>query len=304
MGSRRCRHRAVERAEKRVRSDAAKASRGGVIVWRHDRVVAALEETVLQGVVTNQGFLLELLRSDAFERGETFTHTVEDILPGAGVAPHAVPPLELVTAAALLLRNGRGAGRLPGPAAGSSPWQTLGRWRLGERWTRPLRATAKIRQRSIGARSRARPGTGPHTTAASRNAGVIELEMDGAPVRCAYSFTATGVWVSSRGRTAYFERETSRAGGARARTVVERAGVAADEVRAPMTGTIVELRVTPGTIVARDDRRGGMEAIKMESAAGPREGQNRGDARSLRRSSGARRSPDQAASRKPSLSRA
>ncbi len=57
-----------------------------LIAWGPDRetarrrLVRALEETVVLGVVTNRDFLLELLESPAFRDGETYTHTVEELL--------------------------------------------------------------------------------------------------------------------------------------------------------------------------------------------------------------------------------
>jgi len=54
-----------------------------LIAWGPDRetarrrLVRALEETIVLGVVTNRDFLLELLESPAFRDGETYTHTVE-----------------------------------------------------------------------------------------------------------------------------------------------------------------------------------------------------------------------------------
>ncbi|MFN2431981.1 MAG: acetyl/propionyl/methylcrotonyl-CoA carboxylase subunit alpha [Gemmatimonadota bacterium] len=126
-----------------------------LVAWAPDReharrrLVRALEETALLGLVTNQGFLLELLESDPFRSGRTFTHTVEGSADQPGMAAHAgasAMPVELALAGgALALRMGASAPS--GPATGdagagfevdgasvrreSSPWRTLGSWRLG-----------------------------------------------------------------------------------------------------------------------------------------------------------------------------
>jgi acetyl/propionyl-CoA carboxylase alpha subunit len=137
-----------------------------VVAWAPDReharrrLVRALEETVLLGLRTNQGHLLDLLESDGFRAGRTFTHSVESAprelgLPEADGAPPVAEPA--LVAAALARGTGSAArGRAPRghpapglsapfpPAAGggatsapaspeASPWRTLGRWRLRER---------------------------------------------------------------------------------------------------------------------------------------------------------------------------
>jgi acetyl/propionyl-CoA carboxylase alpha subunit len=100
------------------------------------RLVEALRETVLLGLVTNQTFLIELLESESFKTGQTFTHTVEAKTWHADTRDFIVP---MLLAAALALqqeiaptrgaRSSRdGATREQGDPY--SPWESLGRWRL------------------------------------------------------------------------------------------------------------------------------------------------------------------------------
>ena len=126
-----------------------------VIAWGHDReearrrLVNALRDTVLLGLTTNQGFLLDILTSDFFVRGETTTTTLE----GSEWPPAAAPP-EIAAAAATAMKSlavmsgaaggdggGAGGGAMNGDAmagaagaAGNdrfSPWRALAGFRLG-----------------------------------------------------------------------------------------------------------------------------------------------------------------------------
>ncbi len=91
------------------------------------RLVGALKETAILGVVHNAGFLVELLESEAFRRGETFTTTVESL----DLRPPEPPPE--VLAALLLAPAGRpSAPEVPVAGDPYSPFRTLGRFRIGE----------------------------------------------------------------------------------------------------------------------------------------------------------------------------
>ncbi len=100
------------------------------------RMLAALSDTVLLGVVTNQAFLIDLLESDPFRTGQTFTHTVEPWAASwtSQAAVAQVPPVVLL-AAALADRSATGrtqAGRAAVDSGGDpySPWQRRDSWRV------------------------------------------------------------------------------------------------------------------------------------------------------------------------------
>jgi acetyl/propionyl-CoA carboxylase alpha subunit len=96
--------------------------------------VAALQDTFLAGLATNQAFLIDLLTDRAFREGGTFTHTVDEWLPHWKQSPACAeaPPAVLIAAA------------LAGPAAAGvrlsaggthsgdafSPWQRRDSWRV------------------------------------------------------------------------------------------------------------------------------------------------------------------------------
>jgi geranyl-CoA carboxylase alpha subunit len=93
-----------------------------IIAWGSDREQArsrllhALLETTLLGLYTNQSLLIQILQSDFFIKGETFTSTLES---RTWTAPEV--PAEVLEAARQQLKVKR--------SGESSPWHALGRWR-------------------------------------------------------------------------------------------------------------------------------------------------------------------------------
>lgn len=67
--------------------------------------------------------------------------------------------------------------------------------------------------------------------------------------------TATGVWVGWPGRAKFFAPERTNSTGASRHH---------EEVRAPMTGKVVKVRVKPGDKVKTNDVVAVLEAMKME----------------------------------------
>ena len=92
------------------------------------RLIAALESLTLLGVTTNQSFLLDILKAPFFERGDTFTTTVEE---ETWSAPE-VPPLAAFVGQRELQKPPRGAVRSGGNVDAFSPWDGLGSFRMGE----------------------------------------------------------------------------------------------------------------------------------------------------------------------------
>lgn len=109
-----------------------------VIAWGETRdrararLIAALEETVILGLSTNQHFLIDLLGSRDFISGETYTHTVEEWTGQRGTT---FPGVALLAAAVAAMS----VSRTPIPRAGQTsggntdlytPWQSVGPWRV------------------------------------------------------------------------------------------------------------------------------------------------------------------------------
>ena len=119
-----------------------------VIAWDQTRGEAiarmdeALSRYILLGCRTNLAFLQDVIRHEAFRRGETATRFLERHFPGW--RPRDADLAIAVAAAAEVLRQERacsthptsGAGAGPGAngtGAAPDPWDTIGRWRMGMR---------------------------------------------------------------------------------------------------------------------------------------------------------------------------
>jgi acetyl/propionyl-CoA carboxylase alpha subunit len=99
--------------------------------------------------------------------------------------------------------------------------------------------------------------------------GIVELTAGAVRARCAIARDGRGVWVGWRGRAFYLEAAAE----GRARPA---AAVSPDELRAPMTGVLVEVRAATGAKVARDETLAVLEAMKMEyRLLSPRDGRVR-----------------------------
>jgi len=103
-----------------------------IIAWGQDReqarrrLCAALRETTLLGVTTNQAFLLDVLERDFFVRGETYTSTIE-------TERWSAPPVPAEALALALRELERPAAHVAAAGRGDhfSPWARLGRFRVG-----------------------------------------------------------------------------------------------------------------------------------------------------------------------------
>lgn len=90
------------------------------------RMIEALSKTTLLGLTTNQTFLIEILRSEFFTSGQTFTTTLESHNWTAPVPPEYI---EAAATHALTQRVSDGEGT-SGPADRYSPWRALGAFRV------------------------------------------------------------------------------------------------------------------------------------------------------------------------------
>jgi len=98
-----------------------------------ERLLGALDETRVHGVVTNLPFLKALLRSPEVRRGAYDTEWIErEFLPGFAALMRAPAP-DLALAAAAIAETSGGAARAALPAAAGAsavdPFAQLGRWR-------------------------------------------------------------------------------------------------------------------------------------------------------------------------------
>jgi acetyl/propionyl-CoA carboxylase alpha subunit len=107
-----------------------------VIVWAETRdaarrrMIAALSDYAILGCTTAIPFLLDVLEHPAFVRGNTHTHFIADHFPTwEGREHHAI--IAAIAAAMDVMRAPRAALHADAAVA-TSPWTTLGHWRLGQ----------------------------------------------------------------------------------------------------------------------------------------------------------------------------
>ena len=111
---------------------------GGVLADREQarqRLVEALRETVILGPRTNLSYLLSILETEAFAKGEVHTSFLEDHLPkwtAADARPDEVESALLAAASALLSTSGAGTPASREGDVGSRPtvWANVGPLRL------------------------------------------------------------------------------------------------------------------------------------------------------------------------------
>ena len=95
------------------------------------RMIAALRDYVVLGCTTAIPFLLDLLAHPAFVSGETHTHFIAEHFPAwHGREQHRI--VAAIAAAIDVARAPRAAAAGGAPVAATSPWTSLGHWRLGQ----------------------------------------------------------------------------------------------------------------------------------------------------------------------------
>jgi acetyl-CoA/propionyl-CoA carboxylase biotin carboxyl carrier protein len=214
-----------------------------VIAWAPDRagaldrLGAALDETVVLGLVTNLRFLRWLVRQAVVRDGQARTDTLERIWPPDDwAAATAIPEVAWQTAArALADSNGD---RRSGPAG--DPW--TGGWRINAPRTVRLDAEGDQRTVELG-EAAAEGGTGPR---AVRVGGLVHVDVSGRSI--AFGLAAPpDVDRAARAAIGHGAGDTGPA-----------------EISAPMPGAIVAIRATDGDEVAVGDPIVTLEAMKME----------------------------------------
>jgi acetyl/propionyl-CoA carboxylase alpha subunit len=85
----------------------------------------------------------------------------------------------------------------------------------------------------------------------------FHVRSEGRVTRCAVARGRRGVWVACEGRSFLLEEDRPESG---ARGALP----SADELRAPMTGRVVQVAVVPGARVAEGELLVTIEAMKME----------------------------------------
>jgi acetyl/propionyl-CoA carboxylase alpha subunit len=211
---------------------------------------SALRETVVAGVSTNIAWLLDLLDSEAFRRGEMSTQTAAEVRP--------MPPDHRIAALAAA------AHLLDATSDGDSgPWTSLGRWRLlgdapltihGEGWEAQLDVL-----REGGGWAIRDPDTGTVARWSRDDDGVLVVDISGETIRAAVLPLGTGVEVFAQGGRWAVERgPTPRLAPG------QRTAASTGRVVAPMPGSVVGVHVAEGDRVEPGQPLVTLTAMKME----------------------------------------
>ena len=188
------------------------------------RLAAALEETQVAGLQTNNAFLIRALNQPAFVRGDVDTGFIERYLSEL-VPPAATPARCLQAAAQLILTEFA-------PKGSSDPWSAHDGFRLGAR-TRPALEFVVNGKRQVVAVTDAR-----------------------AP-EAALRLSSGAIAVMDRGETFVVQPYDPFA-------AADAAGAATDRIVTPMPGKVIQLLVKAGDAVKRGQPLAVLEAMKME----------------------------------------
>jgi acetyl-CoA/propionyl-CoA carboxylase biotin carboxyl carrier protein len=229
-----------------------------LIAWAPDRASAlarvrlALADNQILGVVTNTGFLRELLAANDVAQGRLDTGLVERLTPQLAQGGPDDLDRAVASIAALLL-----------DAEPSGVWDLSG-WRIAGA-ARSLFAAvvagvemaAEIEAISGGWLVRLGDGS-EHRLAAQLADGELRCDVDGGRRRYGVARSAEGLWLGRDGSSWLFSPIAAGAGGP--------AGGGAGHVASPMPGVVAAVLVAEGDAVAEGDVLMVVEAMKMEHA--------------------------------------
>ncbi len=221
-----------------------------------ETLLSGLDETIINGVKTNRGFLARVLGHQAFRDAELGTHFIaehsETLQP-----PHDVPD-RIYAIAALALIMAQAAG------TSASPWAQIGHWRLnlepsqsiilkgGNGINKSLRLTSLQSGYRIDGLAKTLVAS-----ARRRDDITLDIDFDGEMLRAVVIISATTVEVRAWGQTFLLQRPDALANEA---VTTQGSGT----VSAPMPGRVLDVYVKTGHVVAKGDALLTLEAMKME----------------------------------------
>jgi 3-methylcrotonyl-CoA carboxylase alpha subunit len=233
-----------------------------VIAYGPDRrsaietLLSGLDETIINGVKTNRGFLARVLGHQSFRDAQLGTHFItqhNDALQ----PPRDVPDRIYAIAGLALIMDQSTDSR-------SSPWSKLGHWRLNLEPSQSIDlgladGTSKaLRLTSLHKGYRVDGFTKPLLATARRHDDItLDVDFDGEMLRAVVIINTTGVEVRAWGQTFLLTRPDAMASEATAL-------VGSGNIIAPMPGRVLDIFVKTGQHVAKGDVLLTLEAMKME----------------------------------------
>ena len=188
------------------------------------RLVAALEETEIAGLQTNNAFLIRALTHPDFVRGDVDTGFIDRNL--AELVPSAsTPPRALQAAAKLILSDFA-------PSGSSDPWSAHDGFRLGARTSPRLEFIVDGKRTLVGVADTPTP-------------------------EAAMRLSSGAIAVMDRGETFIVQPYDPFA-------AADAAGAVTDRIVTPMPGKVIQLFVIAGDAVKRGQPLAVLEAMKME----------------------------------------
>ncbi len=207
------------------------------------RLIAALQDTVLLGVTTNKEFLLDVLDTPAFVRGEATTEFIDKHMQTAPAREADFAPLA-VAAALFCDRGGKG-------------------WHSSHWLMHPLKLQIGETEKHLQA---ARDGAFWNVTGERESAKLRIVDKTGNTLRYESGGHLRTLCYARAGDTLYldFGRGALKIED-RTFAPPEAAEAAADGIlRAPMNGSVIAVRVAEGARVVRGDIVAVLEAMKMQ----------------------------------------
>jgi 3-methylcrotonyl-CoA carboxylase alpha subunit len=222
-----------------------------------EKLLAALESTVVEGVKTNRAFLARLLASQPFRDAKLTTGFIDTYK--AELTPPDIIADRVIALAALASITPRET-----PVQHQSPWTSLGAWRLnlpvahrvllglpnGDK--KEVRLTRDKTVWNIDGL-----GKPQHASGCWKDARIFEADFDGQLTRATVIDHLAHIEVRLWGQTVQFSKPDANDGGM---ALEAKEGA----VRAPMPGRVLQLTVTVGQKIAVGDRLLVLEAMKME----------------------------------------
>ena len=240
------------------------------------RLRAALRETRVAGLVTNQPFLARAAAHPAFAAGEVHTGFIEEHAADLLREPAPAGPAELALAALAVLRERQGAAAARDGGDPASPWRAASGWRLNGPALHRVELEADGERRRVVLEARGdgwetvAPEPGWRLSAGAGPEGALRAAppegAEGRPVSAVAALHGAAV-------TLFLPDGPMAIGIVDPLEAAEGRDDPAGRLSAPMPGRIVRVHVAAGAAVARGEPLVVLEAMKMEhTIAAPADG--------------------------------